>query len=120
VAVAARSAYDLYLTRTLRHATLVRTTRSDQVIDLMLSQQLEVAAGVKQQLERDMQRVPGLRLLSPSFMQIQQAMATSAAHPHQVRYLRQFVEELKASGFVQQALTRHRIDGVSVAPPHAV
>jgi polar amino acid transport system substrate-binding protein len=116
VAVAARSAYDLFLTRQLQHATLVRTTRSDQVVDLMLSQQLEVAAGVKQQLERDMQRVPGLRLLQPSFMQIQQAMATSAVHPQNVRYLRQLVEELKASGFVRESLTRHRIEGVSVAP----
>ncbi|MEY4155567.1 MAG: hypothetical protein RJB64_288 [Pseudomonadota bacterium] len=117
VAVAARSAYDLYLSRTIQHATLIRTTRSDQVVDLMLAQRLEVAAGVKQQLERDMQRVPGLRLLQPSFMEIHQAMATPAEHPDNVHYLRGFIEDLKSSGFVRQALTRHRIEGVSVAPP---
>jgi len=117
VAVAARSAYDLYLSRNIQHATLIRTTRSGQVVDLMLAQRLEVAAGVKQQLERDMQRVPGLRLLQPSFMEIHQAMATPAEHPDNVHYLRGFVEDLKSSGFVRQALTRHRIEGVSVAPP---
>ena len=116
VAVATRSAYDLFLTRSIQHATLIRTSRSDQVIDLMIAQRLEVAAGVKQQLERDMQRVSGLRLLQPSFMQIHQAMATTAGYPDNVRYLRQFVEELKASGFVKQALIRHGIEGVSVAP----
>ena len=119
VAVAARSAYDLFLSRSIQHATLVRTTRSDQVVDLMLSQQLDVAAGVKQQLELDMQRVSGLRMLQPSFMQIQQAMATSAANPQHVRDLRQFIEELKAAGFVRQSLTRHRIEGVEVAPAQA-
>jgi polar amino acid transport system substrate-binding protein len=116
IAVATRSAYDLYLSRNIRQATLVKTTRSDQVVDLMLSQQLDVAAGVKQQLERDMQRVPGLRMLQPSFMQIQQAMATSATHPQDVRYLHRFVEQLKASGFVHQSLARHRIEGVTIAP----
>jgi len=116
VAVAAKSAYDLYLSRSIRQATLVKTVRSDQVVDMMLSQQLEVAAGVKQQLERDMQRVSGLRMLQPSFMQIQQAMATADGHPQGARYLRRFVEQLKASGFVHQALARHRIEGVTVPP----
>ena len=116
IAVATRSAYDLFLSRQIQHATLVRTTRSDQVVDLMLSQRLDVAAGVKQQLEQDMKRVPGLRMLQPSFMQIQQAMATAETHPDDVRYLRRFVERLKASGFIHQALSRHRIEGVAVAP----
>jgi polar amino acid transport system substrate-binding protein len=84
----------------------------------MVSQQLDVAAGVKQQLERDMQRVPGLRMLQPSFMQIQQAMATTQAHPQDAHYLRHFVEQLKASGFIREALARHRIEGVTVAPAH--
>lgn len=118
IAVATRSAYDLYLSRNIRQATLVKTTRSDQVVDLMQSQQLDVAAGVKQQLEQDMQRVPGLRMLQPSFMQIQQAMATSATHPQDVRFLRRFVEQLKATGFLRQSLARHRIEGVTVAPAH--
>jgi polar amino acid transport system substrate-binding protein len=116
--VAAKSAYDLYLSRNIQQATLIKTVRSDQVVDLMLSKQLEVAAGVKQQLERDMQRVAGLRMLQPSFMQIHQAMAASERQPEAVRYLRVFVERLKASGFVQQSLARHRIEGVTVAPPH--
>jgi polar amino acid transport system substrate-binding protein len=119
IAVAAKSAYDLYLSRHIRQATLVKTERSDQVVDMMLSQRLEVAAGVKLQLERDMQRVPGLRLLQPSFMQIHQAMATASPQPGDIRYLQGFVEQLKASGFIQQALARHRIEGVAVSPAAA-
>lgn len=117
IAVASKSAYDLFLTREITQATLVRTVRSSEVVDLMLSQHLEVAAGVKQQLEMDMRDKPGLRMLQPSFMQIQQAMATVHDHPEVQRYLQDFVEQIKANGFIAESLKRHHIDGVSVAPP---
>lgn len=120
IAVAEKSAYDLFLTREIRHAELVRTTRSSEVVDLMLSRQLDVAAGVRQQLELDMQTRPGLRMLQPAFMQIRQAMATSESQPGLHAQLRGFVEQIKASGFVQQALQRHRIEGVAVAPTEPV
>jgi polar amino acid transport system substrate-binding protein len=117
VAVADKSAYDLYLTRALQQAQLVRTIRSSEVVDLMLTQQLEVAAGVKQQLEKDMQKNTQLHMLSPAFMQIQQAMATSQARAELHPQLLRFVEEMKASGFIQKALERHHIEGAQVAPP---
>ena len=82
-----------------------------------LSQNLEVAAGVKQQLEADMKRVPGLRLLDGRFMEIRQAMGTPRGRAAGAQYLRAFVEEMKASGLVAQALARHRIEGAVVAPP---
>lgn len=121
VAVAEKSAYDLYLTRALQHAQLIRTTRSSEVVDLMLSRHLDVAAGVRQQLEKDMQSHPDLRLLQPGFMQIEQAMATSGSLVPLHAYLQAFVEQLKASGFIRQALQRHQIEGVvAVAPAAAV
>lgn len=116
VAVAEKSAYDLYLTRTLKNAQLVKTTRSSDVVDLMLTGQLEVAAGVKQQLETDLQTRAHLRMLTPSFMQIQQAMATSQARADLYLTLQREVEEMKASGFILQALQRHHIEGARVAP----
>ena len=119
IAVAAKSAYDLFLSREIKQATLVRTVTSAGVADMFLEQKLEVAAGVKQQLEKDMTRLPGLRMLEGRFMEINQAMGTSKGRDEGIKYLRAFVEEMKASGFVAKALEHHRIEGVAVAPPAA-
>lgn len=117
VAVGAGSAYDLFLRRELKQATLVRAPTSPVVVDLFLAQNLEVAAGVKQQLEADARRVPGLRLLDGRFMVINQAIGTPRSRGEAgALYLGRFVEEMKASGFVAQALQRHGIEGAAVAP----
>ena len=111
------SAYDLFLTREIKSATLVKAPTSPAVTDLFLAQNLEVAAGVKQQLQADAQRLPGLRLLDGRFMVINQAMGIPKGREAGLKYLRDFVEEMKASGFVAQALARHRIEGAAVAAP---
>jgi polar amino acid transport system substrate-binding protein len=116
VAVGARSAYDLYLARELKHATLVRAPTSPEVVDFFLARKLDVAAGVKQQLEADAKRLPGLRVLDGRFMVINQAMGTPRGRAEGAQYLTEFVATMKASGFVAQALTRHGIEGAAVAP----
>lgn len=117
VAVGKGSAYDLFLTRQLKSAQIVRAPSSPTVVQTFLDQNLEVAAGVKQQLETDAHRTPGLRLLDERFMVIQQAMGTPKSRSRQAaETLCAFVEEMKASGFVAQALSRHGIVGASVAP----
>lgn len=117
IAVGKGSAYDLYLTREIKQATLERAPTSPAVVDYFVANKLEVAAGVKQQLEADAKRVPGLRLLPGRFMVINQAMGTPRVRGEAgVAYLRGFVEEMKASGFVAQALQRHKIEGAAVAP----
>jgi polar amino acid transport system substrate-binding protein len=117
VAVGKGSAYDLYLTRELRHAEIVRAPTSPAVVDTFIELQLDVAAGVRQQLQADAARVPNLRLLPGRFMVIQQAMGTPRSRGElAAAFLRQYVEEMKASGFVARALARHGIEGASVAP----
>ena len=117
VAVGKGSAYDLFLTRELKQAEIVRAPTSPTVVDLFVEQGLDVAAGVRQQLEADQQRFAGLRLLPGRFMVIQQAMGLPKGRGEEAaRYLRDYVEEMKASGFVAAALARHRIQGASVAP----
>jgi polar amino acid transport system substrate-binding protein len=116
IVVGAGSAYDLYLSREIRQAQLVRAPTSPLVVDTMVAQGMEVAAGVRQQLEADAKRIPGLRLLDGRFMVINQAMAMPRGRPNGARYLGEFVEDMKASGFVAQALSRHRIEGAAVAP----
>lgn len=120
VAVGAGSAYDLFLSRTLKHAKIVRAPTSPAVTDMLVAQRLEVAAGVKPQLEADARRIPGLRLLDGRFMVINQAMGTPRGREAGARYLREFVEELKASGFVARALEAHGAQGATVAPKAAV
>jgi polar amino acid transport system substrate-binding protein len=117
VVVGLGSAYDLYLTRELKRAQIVRAPTSDQVVQVMLAQGCEVAAGVKQQLESDSRRVQAVRLLPGRFMVINQAMATPKGRPAGASYLAEFIEEMKASGFVASALARHGIEGAAVAPP---
>ena len=117
IVVGAGSAYDLYLTREIKNAQLVRAPTSPLVVDTMLKESMEVAAGVKQQLEADARRIPGLRLLDGRFMVINQAMATPKGRPTGAKYLNDFVEEMKASGFVADALKRHRVQGAAIAPP---
>ena len=116
IAVGGGSAYDLFLTRVVKAATLVRFASSQAVVDNFMSQGLEVAAGVKQQLEADAKRVPGLRILPGKFMEIRQAMGLPKGRDAAGTFLRDFVEEMKASGFVADALMRHRIEGATVAP----
>ena len=117
VTVGQGSAYDLFLTRELKQAEIVRAPSSPAVVEVFVAQRLEVAAGVRQQLEADLARFPGLRLLPGRFMVIQQAMATpSTRGPQAAAYLKEFVEDVKASGFVAKALARHGIQGASVAP----
>jgi polar amino acid transport system substrate-binding protein len=116
VVVGAGSAYDLFLSRTLKRATIVRAPTSPAVTDMFVAQHLEVAAGVRQQLEADALRVRGLRMLEGRFMVINQAMGTPRGREAGASYLREFVDELKASGFVAEALARHGIQSTSVAP----
>jgi len=117
VVVGKGSAYDLFLTRTLKQASIVRAPTSQAVVDTFIDG-ADVAAGVKQQLQTDARRIGGVRLLEGRFMVIQQAMGMPKGRgAAAAAYLTRFVEEMKASGFVAAALKHHAIEGASVAPP---
>ncbi|HDR9177735.1 TPA: ABC transporter substrate-binding protein [Burkholderia vietnamiensis] len=117
VTVGKGSAYDLFLTRELKAAQIVRAPTSADVVPTFVDKRLEVAAGVKQQLEADAAKTPGLRLLGERFMVIRQAMGVPKSRGEAAAaLLGAFVEEMKASGFVADALRRHGISGASVAP----
>ena len=107
------SAYDLYLTRTLKHAELIR---GDDGIDLFVKNKLEVVAGVKQPMVQYIKADANARMLDGQFMQIRQAMGTRHGREVGARYLRAFVEEMKASGFVAEALKRSNQADAEVAP----
>jgi polar amino acid transport system substrate-binding protein len=117
VVVGKGSAYDLYLSRTLKDAQILRSPTSPTVVETFLREGAEVAAGVKQQLEADARQAGGLRLFDERFMVIQQAMGVPKSRGSAAAYfLGQFVEDMKAQGFVEAALEQHNIRGASVAP----
>lgn len=117
IMVGKASAYDLYLTREIKAATLLRAPTSPAVVDSFLAENADVAAGVKQQLEADAARLGGLRLLPGRFMEIQQAMGLPTSRGEAAAaVLASFIEEMKADGFVAEALQRHGIQGAVVAP----
>ncbi len=109
------SAYDLFLTRTLRHA---RVVRGDEGVDVFRDQGLEAGAGIRQPVTAWADEHTDVRVLDERFMQIQQAVGTTVSRrPGTVAFLRDLVEALKADGFVADALARSGQGDATVAPP---
>lgn len=117
IAVSARSAYDLYLSRTLKHARLVRAEGIPASSKLFVDQKLEALAGLKPGLMSDAQKLPGSRLIEGQFTAVQQSIGVPKGRDAAAKYLREFVEDAKRSGLVARLVERHGVKGVNVAPP---
>ena len=120
ISVSNKSAYDLYLSRTLKRAQLVRASSPPASIDLFVKDKLEVLAGVKQPLIAFAKQNPAYRVMDGRFMVIEQAMATPRDRERGAYYLRGFVEDVKAKGFVASALEKSGQRDAAVAPPAPV
>jgi polar amino acid transport system substrate-binding protein len=116
VGVSAKSAYDLFLSRNLQNAELVRAPDPNAAFELLVAGKVDVVAGVRQPLVTNTQRLPGSRVLDGRFMAIQQSLGIPKSREAALEYLRGFIEDVKASGFVAQAIETAGIRGVSVAP----
>jgi polar amino acid transport system substrate-binding protein len=116
VAVSARSAYDLYLSRNLKHAKLERVEGIDASFDLFTKNHLEVLAGLKPRLVTDAEKLPGSRVLDGQVTGVQQAAGTHPSRKAGAAYLREFIEEVKRSGLVAKTIDKHGVRGVTVAP----
>ena len=115
IAVADRSAYDLWLSRNIKHAELRRAEGIEGSYQLFLKEKLEVLSGLKPRLLQDREKLPGSRILEGRFTAVQQAIGTPKGRPDVASYLRAFAEDIKASGLVAKAIERHGVRGVSVA-----
>lgn len=115
IVVGKGSAYDLYLTRELKHASLIRANSSQDVLDDFMKSTYEVAAGVKQQLEMDAKRYANVRMLPGRFMVINQAMAIPKNRELAATLLEPFIKEMKASNVIQNSLNKYNIQGAIVA-----
>jgi polar amino acid transport system substrate-binding protein len=114
IATSARSAYDLFLSRSLRHAQLVRAEGIPASYDLFVREKLDALSGLLPRLVTDVTRLPGARILDGKFTAVQQAIGTPKARAAAARYLQSFVDDIKASGLVAQLIQRHGAKGVAV------
>jgi polar amino acid transport system substrate-binding protein len=117
IAVTARSAYDLWLERNIKHAELFRAQGLDGAFKEFVEKKLDALAGLRPRLLSDVERLPGARILEGHFTAVQQAIGTARQNAAGARFLRDFVEEAKQSGLVARLIEKHKVRGLSVAPP---
>ena len=115
IAVASRSAYDLWLVRNIKEAELVRAEGIEGSYQLFVKEKLDVLAGLKPRLLQDRGKLPGSRILEGRFTAVQQAIGTPKGRPAAAAYLREFAQDIKSSGLVAQLIKRHNVKGVTVA-----
>jgi polar amino acid transport system substrate-binding protein len=114
IGVVQGSAYALHLSRAANGAQILPYSQFDEAADALAEGKLDGLAGVRQAMDRQAARTPGYRLLEPPFMSIRQAMGVVAGRPLAAEFVRAFINEMRASGFVADAARRHSIEGVSL------
>lgn len=115
IAVPERSAYELWLTRNIKNAELIRFKGGDETYKRFVEDKLDALAGLRPRLIEDHAKLPGSTLLSGNFTAVQQAAGTPKGRAAAFAYLREFIEDIKASGLVAQAITRNNVHGLTVA-----
>ena len=111
------AAYGLWLDRNIKAAALVRTDTLDSAYEKFVADKLDALAGLRPRLITDVKKLPGARILEGQFTAVQQAIGTARKNAAGAAWLRTFVEEAKASGLVARLIERHKVVGLSVAPP---
>jgi polar amino acid transport system substrate-binding protein len=115
IAVAARTAYGLWLERNIRHAERVEAVGLDGSLAAFLDQKTDALAGLRPRLITDVQTMPGARLIDGRFMAVQQAVGVPRAKAAAIAYLVRFVEAARSDGFVAERIAQHGVEGLSVA-----
>lgn len=116
IAVPEKSAYELYLTRSLKNAGLVRIKGADAAFSQFVSDKLDALAGLRPRLVADAEKLSGSRVLDGSFTAVQQAAGTPKGRPAGAKYLREFIEDVKATGLVAKAIEKNKVRGLTIAP----
>ena len=115
IAVRRGAAYDLWLDRNIKHASLVRSDGADGPLNQFVAEHLDALAGLRQQLLQDLKKAPGARILSGNFTTVQQAIGTAKSNLAGAAFLRDFVAQAKRTGLVAQLIEKHKVVGLSVA-----
>lgn len=116
IAVPDRAAYELYLSRNLKHAQLLREKGADNAFKRFVDEKLDALAGLRPRLVTDHANLPGSRILDGRFTAVQQAAGMPKGRSEAaVQYLRDFIEDIKASGVVAKAIETNNVRGLTVA-----
>jgi polar amino acid transport system substrate-binding protein len=115
IAVRRGAAYDLWLERNIKHATVVRSDSADGPLNQFVAEKLEALAGLRPGLLEDVKKVPGSKILPGNFMTVQQAIGTEKKNAAGAAFLASFVAEAKQTGFVAKLIEKHHVVGLSVA-----
>lgn len=110
------AAYDLWLERNIKHATVLRSDSADGPFNQFVAEKLEAYASLRPQLLTDAEKLPGSKILSGNYMTVQQAIGTAKANAAGAAFLSEFVAEAKKSGLVARLIEKHHVKGLSVAP----
>jgi polar amino acid transport system substrate-binding protein len=119
IGISSGSAYDLFLSRSIQHAELIRAPDPNGAFELILAGKVDAVAGVRQHLVANVEKLPGSRVLDGRFMAIQQALGIPKGRDAGARYLCEFIDDVKASGLVARAIEKAGVRGVSVPPTTA-
>ena len=117
IVVRDRSAYGLFLKRSIEKANLLLTDSYDEARERFLNEDIDALAGLRTGLMKDVDKNPGLRILPGKFAAVQQAVGTLRANDAAIAYLAEVVEDAKASGLIASFIVKHNARGLSVAPP---
>ena len=115
IAVPEKSAYELYLTRSLTQATLIKEKGADNAFKKFVDEKLDALAGLRPRLVTDQDSLPGSKILSGNFTAVQQAAGTPKGRPAGAQYLKAYIEDVKASGFVAATIEKNKVRGLTVA-----
>ena len=119
IAVAARSAYELWLSANLREAELVMADGIAASFDTFVGRNLDALAGLRPRLVDEAKKLPGARVLSGNFTTVQQAVGTQPERRAGAAFLRAFVEEAKSGGLIANLIAKHGVTGMLTVPPPA-
>ena len=116
IVVPERSAYELWLTRNIKNAELVRVKGADTAFKQLTEDKLDALAGLRPRLVTDQETLAGSRILDGNFTAVQQAAGTPKGRPAAFKYLKEFIEDIKASGLVAKTIEKNNVRGLTVAP----
>jgi len=110
-----KSAYDLWLVRNIKNASLAHADTLDASVELFFNHKLHALAGLKTGLLKESKRLPGSKILDGQFMAVQQGVATAKENFQAIEFLSRFIQDAKQSGLITSFIKKHQVEGLSVA-----
>lgn len=116
IAVAERSAYDLWLTENIKNAELIRAKSIDLSFKIFEDNSYEVLAGLKPRLIDDLKNTKNCKILPGAFTFIKQCIGSKPGNPEAEKFINNFIEKNTKNGFIESLLLKHNVLGKLSVP----